>query len=159
MKLIPLGGRYFTATEHTTARQDAWMLVQAGDAGLGNVGKVDDPTQTEAHVQSLTLSAFRSGKMFHLLAGALVEVDGNQPNKWTEAEAEKNAEFFAEMTDAESKATIFNSFVEILLPFFLTALPSLPDSPSASVVAQKKRRPRRPGARSTKAVPVGVGAL
>jgi hypothetical protein len=151
-RVIDLGGRYFQPAEVTTARQDGWVMVQVAEAGLDKFAgkKLDEDIAHEVIVQ-----AFRSGKMFHLLAGMLVECDV----KWTPAIAEQNAEYLAELTDPASKRAIEDAFVEVLVGFFLSAPISSAPSPSVSTEAAPARRPRRKRARpSTKAAMVVTGA-
>ena len=129
-RVIDLGGRYFAPAEVTSARHDGWVMVQVAEAGLDKLvsAKTDDTT-----VRDLVLAAFRSGKMFHLLAGVLIE-DGV---KWTPNVAEQNAEYFAELTDPAGKRAMQDAFVEVLLGFFRAAPNSSAPSPSASTEAQE----------------------
>jgi hypothetical protein len=125
--VIPLGGRFFRRPERTTARQDAWQMRHVGDAGLhAFIGR--DLTD-EATVAEFVLTILRSGEKFHLLAGALVE-DGKA--KWTEADAEANAEWFADLDEPEDKATLEREFLATLRGFFGTAGRSSTPSPSSS---------------------------
>lgn len=136
MKVIKLGTRWFQPAEQTTARQDGWMQVQIADAGLLRfVGKTLD----EETARELVITVLRSGKREHLLAGALVEADV----PWTPQVAEQNAEYFANLTDPESKAALDEAFVPTLAGFFLGAPPSSVPSPNASAAAATPSRGRR----------------
>jgi len=144
-KLIKLGeGRFFAPAEQTTARQDGWVIGQCGDAGITKfVGKpLDEQTMIELVVQ-----VYRSGKREHILAGLLVE----HGERWTPEAAEKNAEFFANLTDREAKAALSEALVPALADFFLTGLGLSTDSPSVSTPAPSSAPKRRTSAkRSTK---------
>jgi hypothetical protein len=148
MKVLKLGDRWFQPAEQTTARQDGWMQVQIADAGLL---KFVNKQLDEETARELVVSVLRSGKREHLLAGALVEPDV----PWSVATAEQNAEYFANLTDPESKAALDEAFVPTLAGFFLGAPPSSPPSPNASAEAGAAPRERRKrGKRSTEsAVP------
>lgn len=124
-RVIPLGGKYFVPTEHTTARQDGWMVVQMADAGLDQFA---GRTLDEATSRDLVLAALRSGKTWHLLAGLLVE----SGKAWTPQIAEENAAFFAELSDLESKRAMDEAFLGLLAGFFFNAPTSSALSPSAS---------------------------
>lgn len=152
VRVIDLGGRYFQPAEVTTARQDGWVMVQVAEAGLD---KFAGKTLDESIAHEVVMQSFRSGRMFHLLAGMLVECDV----KWTPAIAEQNAEYFAEITDPASKAAMQDAFVGVLLGFFLSAPTSSAPSPSVSTEAAPARRPRRKRARlSTEAAMAVTGA-
>jgi hypothetical protein len=124
-KVIPLGAagakRNFVPAAETTARHDGWMMVQMADAGvLKFIGR----ELTASVAQDLIIEVLRSGKREHLLAGALVEQD----TPWTPERAIANAEWFASLTDAESKAALGDAFLPCLAGFFLNAMPSLAGS-------------------------------
>ena len=119
----------FSAPEQTTARQDAYMIAQAIDAGvMGFAGKALD----EDAALKLSASILRSGKLEYLLAGALVE-DGK---RWAAKDADANAEMFGELTDPESKQQMLTGIVEVLSHFFRSAPLSSTPSPSASTEAE-----------------------
>ena len=122
---MKLGGKYFVPTEHTTARQDGWVVVQMAEAGLDRFAgrTLDADTSRE-----LTLAALRSGKTWHLLAGFLVE----SGKKWTPEAAEETAAFLADITDPESKRLMDDAFIGLLAGFFFTGPTSSAPSPSAS---------------------------
>lgn len=128
------------------------MVAQAIDAGvMGFAGKALD----ESAAMQLTASIFRSGKLEHLLAGALVE-DGK---KWTAKDADANAEAFGELTDPIEKQQMLNGIVEVLAHFFRSAPLSSTPSPSVSTeAAEAAVEPPTPETRSTGGVLVGSGA-
>jgi hypothetical protein len=62
---------------------------------------------------------------------------------WTPATAEQNAEYFAALTDPESKQALDDAFVPTLAGFFLGAPPSSEPSPNASEKTATPSRGRR----------------
>ena len=133
-RIFVLNNRTFSVPQQTTARQDGYMLAMAVEAGVmryaGKGKALDDDTILE-----MVATVLKSGRREHLLAGGLVE-DGV---KWTPAEAEKNAEFFGDLTDPADKAQMDTGFVDVLAAFFQTALRSstpFPSASSAEVVAE-----------------------
>jgi hypothetical protein len=129
-RIFKLGGRLFSAPEHTTARQDAYMVAQAIEAGvMGFAGKALD----EASALQLTATVLKSGKLEYLLAGGLVE-DGQ---KWTAASANANAEMFGDLTDGEAKAQMLTGIVDVLAHFFRAAPLSSTPSPNVGTAAPR----------------------
>jgi hypothetical protein len=124
-QVYPLGGRIFAPAEQTTSRQDGWVMVQLEDAGVLALltAGVD-----ETGLRRLIVEAIRSGKYHAIIAGLLIEVD----TKWTPDAAVKNAEFFADLTDAEEKRVLGLVFEGVLAAFFLSGGRSLTPSPTAS---------------------------
>lgn len=116
-RVIPLGGRFFAPAEQTTVRQDGWTMAQVEDAGLLDLLS-DSTVSDEARARKLIVRAMRSGLYCGIAAGLLVEID----KKWSVAEAEKNAEAFAELTSAEDKAALLDAFSESLTRFFTSGL-------------------------------------
>jgi len=138
-QVIPLGApeakRYFAPAAETTARQDGWVMVQIADAGIAKfVGK----ELNESVAFDLVIEVLRSGKWESLLAGLLVE----QGVPWTPENAAANAEWFAGLTDAESKQALRETLVPTLAHFFLGALPSSMPSRNASPSTGNRRRRR-----------------
>ena len=120
-----LGGRTFSVPEHTTARQDAYMIGAAIESGVMTyAGKPLD----EATTLQLAATIFRSGQLEYLLAAALVEDDV----PWTTKGANANAEFFAALTDPIDKQQILNGIVAVLTDFFRNAPLSSTGSRTAS---------------------------
>lgn len=148
-ELIGLGGRVFTLAEQTTSRQDGWVMVQLEDAGiLGLLTQGVKAFEDDGAMRSVIAQAIRSNKYHHIAAGLLVEVD----KKWTPADAEQNAEFFAELTAPDDKRQIAAAFEGLLLGFFQNAVQSSKPSPTSSPTTNRsaaslKRRTR--GKRST----------
>ncbi len=95
----------------------------------------------------LVVQLYRSGKREHILAGLLVE----QGERWSPETAEKNAAYFADITDRESKASMAEALVPLLADFFLNGLGLSTGSPSASTPAPSSEpAPPKRGKRSTK---------
>jgi hypothetical protein len=140
VRVLKLGGRFFAPAEQTTSRQDGWLMVQLEDAQLLEfISKGATVLADEVGARSVMVRAIRSGKFHHLLAGWLVEV--NEP--WSPAIAEKNAEYFANLSDAESKQEMTTAFVGLLLGFFQIAAPSSTPSPIVSTGTPRKPRHTR----------------
>lgn len=144
-KVIPLGPagakRYFAPAAETTARQDGWLMVQMADAGILDwAGK----ELTAQSARKLVVEVLRSGKRELLLAGLLVEHEHGRPVPWTPQRAEETAEWFASLTDVESKRALQDQFLPVLAGFFLSAPSSSPRSRSAS--GARARRPGRKAA-------------
>jgi hypothetical protein len=141
-QVIALGGsgakRYFAPAAETTARQDGWLMVQVADAGIAKaIGKgLKDETES----LSVVIEILRSGKWEYLLAGILVERDV----PWTPETAEANAEWFAGLTDPESKQAIRDNLMPLLAAFFLNAPLSSMPSPNASTKTGSRKASHRP---------------
>jgi hypothetical protein len=137
-QVIPLGApgakRYFAPAADTTARHDGWLMVQLADAG---VTRFAGKELTEHTATELVVEVLRSGKWELILAGMLVEQDV----PWTPENAAANAEWFASLTDTESKQALRNLFLPTLAGFFLGAMPSLGRSPSVSVTRTTSASP------------------
>lgn len=150
-KVIKLGeGKYFAPAEQTTARQDGWIIGQCGDAGITKfIGK----TMDESTMVDLVVQLYRSGKREHILAGLLVE----QGEKWSPESAERNADYFANLTDREAKAALSEALIPLLGDFFLNGLglstgspsassPTAADTPSAPTPRSRAKRSTKPTA-------------
>lgn len=135
-KVIALGGegakKYFAPATETTARHDGWLMVQIADAGIM---KYIGQELTLDGARDLWLDLLRSGKRELLLAGLLVEQD----TTWTPAKALEIAEWFASLTDAESKTTLQAQLMPLLAGFFLSAMPS--SAPSLNALGMTASQP------------------
>jgi hypothetical protein len=157
--VIPLGApgakRYFTPAAETTARQDGWIMVQVVEAG---VLKFAGKPMTEELARDLVHEVLKSGKQEYLLAGLLVE----QGVKWTPDAAAANAEWFADLSDPESKAALRSQFIPLLAGFFLDATSSSAPSPSVSGTrTAPRKKAANGGKRSTRSevpVPAVIGS-
>lgn len=67
--------------------------------------------------EEVILNAYRSGNLFRLLAGLVVELG----TKWSVKTAEENAIFFAELDDKADKDAIREALLGVLLSFFVNA--------------------------------------
>lgn len=144
---LTVGGRTFHPAQATTFEQDLYVLSYIRDAGLDLFP--DRREVTEAELQELAtdlvVRVFRQGSLFHLLAGILVE-DGAG---WSLEAAEKNAGFFATLTDAEGKKALNRSLVGLVLGFFIdedgSSKISLKSSPPSVTPRAARRRAARAG--------------
>lgn len=140
-RVYRLGGRIFAPTEHLTARQDGYLMVQLSDTGLFDVlGKGLSKANEQEIAKELIVGAHRSGKFFHIIAGRLVE-DGK---RWNPKDAESNAEYFGDLATPDDKSQLTTAFVEVLTGFFLTVAASLTPSPSASTANPATPHPNQP---------------
>lgn len=67
--------------------------------------------------EEVILNAYRSGNLFRLLAGLVVE----EGKKWSVKSAEANAIFFSELDEKEDKEAIREALLGVLLSFFVNA--------------------------------------
>lgn len=154
--LIGLGGRVFTTPESRSSRQDGWIMVQLEDAKLlGSVLGGLKELGNENAARKLIIEAMRSGKFHHIAAGLLVDITAE---KWTADAAEKNAEFFAELTSDEDKTAIMMAFVETLTRFFTTGVRSLTPSPTASPSTTASAAPPTPRTRGKRSTATRAGS-
>jgi len=138
-ELIPLGGRTWTPAEVTTARHDDWVMLQVAEAGLDTVGESSPAGGPAGGVaaREILSRAIASGKLDHLLAGLLLEVDAaGAPIAWTTERAMRAAEMFGALTDPEEKRRRRDLLVRLLLPFFLPGLGFSGRSPSSSTAPE-----------------------
>lgn len=117
--LTRVGGRTFRTSAKTTLKQDLYLWAAISEAGLQNV--VDDfdkeTKSLSAQGEKDMLHAYRSGALFKVMGGVLVE----EGIRWTAAAAERNAEFFEDVDDPEDKKILQAQMVAIVLHFFVSA--------------------------------------
>lgn len=131
---IVVSGRTFYPATDTTFEQDFFILDRIGETGMERMELTKDSDLAEVSMD-IILSAYRSGKLFELLAGMVKE----EGVPWTPEGAIENARFFATLTDQKDKDAIRNSLVGALLGFFVNAvnfsaisLKSLPETESTA---------------------------
>lgn len=111
-----LSGRTFIAPTKTSFRQDMFVLDLAKGAGVEKLSNATETDLSEA-AEELLLRAWKSGKLFLLLAGMIVE----EGKEWTEESAKANAEFFADLTDLPDKEALSGAITGVLISFFVNA--------------------------------------
>jgi hypothetical protein len=128
---IKLDKREFQVVDHAlTASQDFYILAHIQSSGAIEVMYDTDGKKRSDRGRS-RLVANRldlSGETFAILAGCLTEVG----KKWTRAEAERNAEIFAEITDKEEKRVMRSILTTLVNAFFEQEGKSQRTSPRSS---------------------------
>jgi hypothetical protein len=114
---VTLAGRRFRALGATTFEHDAYLMQALADSKLLTTLQRFDPLHQELDDLSsaIIIECFRSGKLFAILAGVLVE-DGAA---WSPATAARTADFFASLSDPADKAALRDIIPFALLNFFL----------------------------------------
>ena len=116
LKTITLDGRKFTGVSQSlTANQDAYIEGHLRLAGaLEVLNDLDGVTRTKERLAAdLVTQILLSGRKSYILAGCLTE-DGKV---WSRADADANAARFAAISDAEAKAAMQSSIVEVVIGF------------------------------------------
>ncbi len=113
---IVVAGRSFRPAVNTTFEQDFFIMERVGESGADRI-EVKDNSDLTALGTKIILDAYRTGKLFELVAGMMVE-DGV---KWTKQSAMENAEFFGNLTDTADKRALQDALVGVLLSFFVNA--------------------------------------
>lgn len=114
---VVLAGRRFRALGVTTFEHDAYLMQALADSKLLSTMQRFDPLHQELDDLSsaIIVECFRTGKLFALLAGVLVE-DGTA---WSPATAARTAAFFAALSEPVDKASLRSMIPFVLLNFFL----------------------------------------
>lgn len=121
---VEIGGRTFVPSVQTTFEQDFYVMDRVSAAGLDKVVEGLRPDgNLEDFSKELILKTYRSGKMFEILAGIMVEED--LVGGWSPEEAEVAAEFFRTLTDPKDKQALQGVLVGVILGFFVNADGSL----------------------------------
>lgn len=125
--MMVLEGRKFIPVEDTTFEQDLWIMAHVRNAHLIDIRLTEVTAMTDL-AEDVLMRAYTSGKLFLILAGILTEED----KVWSPDEAVKNATFFSQLKDQESKTNLQAAVVGVLARFFLSAAASLGISTSSS---------------------------
>lgn len=146
---VTLDGRTFRPAFQTTFEQDFYLMDRVATAGLDKmVDGLKPDADLEEFSRDLLLKAYRSGKLFEILAGVMIEEDS--PLGWMVEEAEANAEFFRNLSDPDDKVALQGVLVGVILGFFVNADGSLTTSPKPS------GRRSTPAPERESLLPVGV---
>lgn len=136
--VIRLGGREFAGVTHdVTAAQEEFLSAHLRRSGALEVLSDSDIPQSRRAEEMLTRIQL-AGATFQILAGCLVELvpndGGNVRKKWKRAEAERNAAFFADLCDADSRSAIRAEIVGVVLGFLRSAAQSSTTSRNSSAL-------------------------
>jgi hypothetical protein len=112
---IVVAGRTFVPSKFTSFEQDLYIMDHIRASGLEEMPDIADSKELDKVAEGLVLSAYRSGRLFHIVAGIMEEVGV----PWTTVEAEQNARFFASLRDPKDKASIRGTLVGVILGFFI----------------------------------------
>lgn len=127
-ELIRIDGREFQGVnQELSAAQDDYLVGQLRDAGAAGalLNAADHP---EAQAEQLLTRIMVSGRASQVLAGCLTEVG----KTWNYAEATRNAERFAAVTNPQEKAAMRGAIVGFVLGFFQYARASARTFPKFS---------------------------
>ena len=148
---IVVAGRKFHPAFKTTFEQDFFVIDLVSESGVQKLAIAKDE-KLEKIAEEVILTAYRSGNLFRLLAGMVVE----EGKKWTVKSAEDNAIFFSELTDPDDKRGLQDALVGVLLSFFVNAEGfSKTSAKSSGVTLEPKPEPQESRAVPTGAVNLG----
>ena len=82
----------------------------------------------------MLMSAYRSGKLFEILGGIMVE----EGTKWSPERAMETAQFFADLTAPEDKQAIHGIMVGAVLGFFANGGGFTATSPKSSSLSDQE---------------------
>ncbi len=130
---VKLDGRDFAMIDQTiTAAQNDYIQGQLALAGVNDllVAAAGKPPEDvlSAYRREFITKILLSGRKANILAGCLVEVG----NKWTRAEADRNAARFDDITDPAEIQAMTNSLASIVISFFQSAETFSKTSPRSS---------------------------
>lgn len=108
-------GRTFYPSEHTTFAQDMWVLDLADSIEVEKLNKASKK-DLEATAQRILMKAYKSRKLFLLVAGLCIE----EGKKWSEENAREWAQVFESAEMPEDKEALQGAMVAVLLSFFAT---------------------------------------
>jgi hypothetical protein len=131
METIRLDAREFQGiTQALSASQDDYLLGHLRAAGaLEIIGDLDEKKRTpRKRAEDLLTAVMLAGRTYHVIAGCLTE----NGKKWTREEADRNAERFSEITDAEEKQAMRVAITRFVIGFFQLGEPSSESSPKSS---------------------------
>lgn len=148
---IVVAGRVFRPTMKTTFEQDFFVIDLMSNTSVNKLSaaKGDDLDKV---AEEIILNAYRSGNLFRLLAGLVVE----EGKKWSVKTAEQNAIFFAELNESEDKEAIREALLGVLLSFFVNAEAFSKTSAKSSISISLEAAPEQPRLRE---VPTGSEVL
>lgn len=129
-----LGGHVYEMVHDTSFEQDLWVMGHIHDARLYDVDAEAGMTATAI---ALITKAYRSGHLFAILAGLLVE----ENTRWSPEQAAIIADRFRRLTDPKEKMVLQSSLVGVLERFFVSAVSSLKSSGTSSADARADATP------------------
>lgn len=125
---ITIAGQVYRPVVDTSFEQDLYAMQLVSEAGLTDLAasfEKDSDKDLETLATRLVLQAFRSGKLFELLAAV---IQGPGPTPWSIEQAQVNAKVFATLTAPEDKKALQGSLVGVILGFFVSGVVSLKTS-------------------------------
>jgi hypothetical protein len=109
-------------------------MSQVRDAGLQDMRATDDAGPTSVAIE-MVMSAYKSGKLFAILSGILVE----QGTEWSIEAAARTADLLKKIKDPEEKKVLNAALVGTLVRFFVHAVAYPKTSLSASADAGSEK--------------------
>jgi len=133
---ITIANRQFRGvTQDLSAAQDDYLI---GHLRLAGAMGVLAPTATgaapapEERAEALLTQILVSGRAAYVLAGCLTEIREGAPVPWTAEEANRNALWFAGLTDPDAKRALRDALIGFVLGFFWFATASVAISRKSS---------------------------
>lgn len=129
-ELVLRGRKFVPAGESTTFEQDLYIMDHVRASGVEQIEftQADRGPKLAAKAEQVVLQAYRTGQLFHILAGILVE----EGKLWSVESANENAKFFAGLNTVADKKAIQGSVVAVILSFFVNEEGSFVISPKSS---------------------------
>jgi hypothetical protein len=133
---IALGGRKFHATaQRITASQDDFIVAHLRLSGsIEIIHGIDGVERTEEKKGEDMLTAIMLNGRTHLILAGLLTEDGTT---WKRESANKNAEFFASLTDPADKILARRQLLEFIVGFFSLGGPSSATSRKSPSATEK----------------------
>lgn len=128
---ITLDGRKFLGiSDALTASQDDYILGHLRKSGaLEILQGIDGQKRTrEQRTEDLLTGILLSGRTHNILAGVFTE----EGKTWNRADADANAEKFAQITDIDEKSAMRSGLVGFVIGFFSSGVPLSKTSPKSS---------------------------
>lgn len=121
-KAIVIDGRTFRPLTETTYEQDMVIMQLLSDAGLLEYARNFNPIEGKLDkvAEDIVIAAFRSGKIFEILAATLVE----ENHVWSRNQIIVNGQFFSQLTKRKDKDALRGALVGVLFGFFVSGVAS-----------------------------------
>lgn len=131
-KEVVIAGRTFIPAKagNTTFDQDLYITAAIEDAGIDKVfTEVQNADQLTQMAKRMIVQAYKSGKLWDVLAGVLIEK--NIP--WSHEYAASTARFFSNLTRNEDKEALNETMAGVVVGFFASAANSFTISQKSSL--------------------------
>lgn len=126
-----VAGRIFYPVQDTTFEQDLYVMDIVKSSGLDEVEVKLDGKNLDKSAEEMVLRAYRTGNLFRLLAGIVVEKD----EAWSVEKAEENAGFFRTLSSNQDKKALHGAIIGAVLSFFMSGLGSSEISKMSSMTS------------------------